>query len=204
MLNFSIKTNKSGGFSMPYVIKVSKLGFSVSDLSQDRKIGSDDSDLSHLRLALALPYLLGAEDQVERYKEAIPILGKHTIKGIYKCLHEISTLFEDLSTVAKYMEKCGYKYDTHQLWFDIRNHIRHDIREEFNLEDNKKKNDRALRLGLDHKLQMDISFDIDYIIVGETKIEIKKVIEYLEWSKKIVAQVLSSAEKNGYIGSIKD
>ena len=116
-----------------------------------------------------------------------------------ECIHEISTLFEDLCTVSKYAEKCGNTNDLHKLWIDVRNHIRHDIREELDKEDDKRKNDRSIRLKLNQKLQTSIGFSPELIKVGEIEIEISQISSYLDWADKQISDVLNKAKKAGQI-----
>ena len=118
---------------------------------------------------------------------------------MYDCLHEASTLFEDLCTVGKYIEKCGEKHKLHKLWFDVRNHIRHDIREEFDNKTSLRKSSRAKRLKLNPKLQTDIRFDPKFIKIGGVTITIDQINDYLDWADKIISDVLSEAKKKGYI-----
>ncbi len=182
-----------------YVIQVSHRGFNVMDLKKKHsQKPSPNQALPHLLSALALPYLLGAKTQVKRYEAAAATLPLRSTLATMECLHEASTLFEDLNTVVVYIRKCGKDHKSHQLWVDIRNHIRHAVREEYDRENDKVKNDRAQRLGLDPKLQINIGFDKDAIKVGETVVEITDIKSYLVWAKDVIAKILSKAEKDGY------
>ena len=181
-------------------IKVSKQGFNVLNADSERTDKPrNNSSLPYLLYALALPYLLGAKKQVERYQVATLALKERPVNGVYECLHEASTLFEDLCTVGKYAEKCGNKNELHQLWFDVRNHIRHDVREEYDNEADSRKNKRAERLKLDPKLQTNIGFTVDAIKVGGTVIEIRQINSYLEWAEGIITDILNEAKKQGYL-----
>lgn len=184
---------------MHYVIQVSNRGFNVMDLKQQRsQKPSPNEALPHLLSTLALPYLLGAKTQVKRYEAAAATLSLRSTLATMECLHEASTLFEDLNTVVVYIRKCGKDHKSHQLWVDIRNHIRHSVREEYDRENDKVKNDRAQRLGLNPKLQIGIGFDKDAIKVGETVVEIADVKSYLAWAEGVIAEILSKAQKDGY------
>ena len=158
-----------------------------------------NSVLPHLLYALALAYLLGAKTQVKRYQIAASTLEKKPVNGIYQCLHEASTLFEDLDTIGRYAEKCGSKNDLHPLWQDVRNHIRHDAREEFDKESSYRKNKRGERLKLDPKLQVEIRFTMEAIKVGGTVIEISQINAYLQWAENLIMGTLNDAKKKGYI-----
>jgi hypothetical protein len=130
-------------------------------------------------------------------------LEKKTTLGTLACLHEASTLFEDLNTIAKYVEMCGYKNDLNSLWLDIRNHIRHDVREEYDDESDTRKNKRAERLGLHPNLQTSIGFDLNGIKVGEILIEIDQINEYITWAENIITNILIKAEKDGFMRQSK-
>jgi|SRR3989344_1785899 len=180
-------------------IKVAKQGYNVIAIENDRIESSIKKSPSHLLLSLALPYLLGAKSQVKRYQEAALTLQRRPVWGVYDCLHEISTLFEDLCTVSKYIEKCGKKKEIHKLWFDIRNHIRHDIREEFDREDDSRKNKRLQNLKIDPKLQTSIGFAVDSIKIGEIIIKINQIETYLKWAENIISNVMNEAKRRGDI-----
>lgn len=182
-----------------YWIKVSKRGFNVMDLSRERKSAPISDSPPHLGYALALPYLNGARIQVKRYQIAASTLKERSPRSVIECMHELSTLFEDLCTISKYAEKYGNTHKLHKLWFDIRNHIRHDIREELDDESDTRKNERATRLKLDPKLQANVGFSLDLIQVGETEIKISEIVEYLDWADKVIAKVMNEAKDKGQI-----
>lgn len=185
---------------MNYGMKISKPGFDVLNLDNEKSLNKPrEHTISNLLSSLALPYLLGAKAQVQRYKTAAITLEKKSTLSTLTCLHEASTLFEDLNTIAKYVEMCGYKNDLNSLWLDVRNHIRHDVREEYDNESNARKNKRAEKLGLHPNLQTSIGFDLYGIKVGETLIEIDQVNEYIAWAENIFAIILNKAEKDGYL-----
>lgn len=88
---------------------------------------------AHILLVLAVPYLKGAYEQLDRYELATSHLTKqNAVDQAGVCLYEVSSLFEDVCIVSKYLtELCHYQNNNHQLWLDARNHIRHDVRENF-------------------------------------------------------------------------
>lgn len=189
---------------MNYGIKISHQGFSVTDLNKERSEQTiQKTVLPHLLTGLALPYLIGAKTQVERYVLVASRLKIQPTTATMECLHEASTLFEDLNTVVIYMRKCGKDHKDHQLWTDIRNHIRHAVREEYDKEDDSIKNDRAQRLGLDLKLQISLGFDIDAIKVGATLVTIEQIRKYLAWAEGLITEILSKAHEDGYVNGIK-
>jgi hypothetical protein len=187
---------------LDYGIKVSKRGFNVIDLNQEPKENKDNSVQPHMEYVLALPYLYGAKMQVTRFQAAALTLKQNPSGSVITCIHEVSTLFEDLSTVSRYVEKCGNKHDFHKLIRDVRNHIRHDTRDNYDDESDFRKKDRAKRakrLKLDPKLQTSMGFSLDLIKVGDVEIEIKEVISYLNWAEGIVAEVMKKAKDSGKI-----
>jgi len=194
------KLDRQVSRKMNYGIKVSRRGFDVINLNkkQPQKTPPNKA-LPNLLSALALPYLLGAKKQVERYERSASFLVSRPTISTMECMHEASTLFEDLNTVVVYMRKCGKDHRQHRLWEDIRNHIRHAVREEFDKENDSVKNDRAQRLGLDSKLQISIGFDTDAIKVGETMVEIVEVKKYLAWAEGVIAEILGKAKKDGFL-----
>ncbi len=170
----------------------------TKDVSRMGSENNRQEALPHLLSVLAWPYLLGAKRQVQRYKTAIQILQKKSIYGIQVCLHEFSCLFEDLATVARYTEMAGEKHRFHKLWLDVRNHIRHDIREEFDKTE-KRKSYRAKTLGINPNLQVSIGFDEGFIKIGETKITLSDINDYLTWAEDKIARILNEAKNKGYI-----
>lgn len=185
---------------LDYGIKVSKKGFNVIDLNQERKENTEDNIQPHMEYALALPYLYGAKTQVERFRAAAFTLKQNPSGSVITCIHEVSTLFEDLCTVSKYVKKCGNKHDFHKLIRDVRNHIRHDTRDNYDNESDFRKKDRAKRaerLKLDPKLQTSMGFSLDLIKVGDVEIEVKEIISYLDWADKIITDVMKKAKESG-------
>lgn len=185
---------------MSYGVRVSKPGYDVFDPDKKRgQISPAENTLPNLLSSLALPYLLGSKHQLQRYKTAASTLKDSNSLGTLVCLHEASTLFEDLNTIAKYVEMCGHKNKLNKLWLDVRNNIRHDIREEYDNESSLRKNKRAKRLGLHPNLQTNIGFDLDGIKVGETLIEVNQISKYIAWAENIFTITLSKAEKEGFL-----
>lgn len=113
-------------------------------------------------------------------------------------MHEVSNLVEDLNTISKYFEKLGKQHPDHQLWKDCRDHIRHDIREEFD-ESEERKTQRAKRLNINEKLQSDIRFHADCLQFGETKVELRRVEAYLDWADSVILEELKQARAKGLL-----
>lgn len=139
----------------------------------------------HIAAGLVKPFIAGARLQIKRLLEAQHLLKHDPINGVYECYHESSNLFEDLATAVQYLRLCGINSPQDQTFLDLRDHIRHDIREEFDL-DKKRKNERAKRLGLNPKLQAEISFDIGTVKVGSTVVKLSDIASYLNNAETII------------------
>ncbi|MFZ2975299.1 MAG: hypothetical protein WA055_01545 [Candidatus Moraniibacteriota bacterium] len=183
---------------MSYGIKVSYPGFSATDLEKERSQKKSSVEaLPNLLSSLALPYLFGAKKQINRYKTSTSLLSTRPILSTMECLHEASTLFEDLNTVAMYANKCNQHHEYHRLFRDICNHIRHTVREDFDIEDKSVKNEAAKRLGLDSRLQINIGFDMDSIKVGEKVIKLVDIKAYLDWAEGVFTEIINRAKRDG-------
>lgn len=190
---------------MNYGIKISKEGFDVLNEKRNNKpMVSNDPILKtkpHLLYVISLAYLLGAREQIERYKVAASQLKSSPITKVYECLHEVSTLFEDLATVSLYAKQCGHDHKEHDLWINIRNHIRHDIRENFDKEAEKRKVDRATELKIPQTLQTNIGFSPSAIKIGGITVDITRIEQYLEWAEKNINETLVEAKEKGYFNN---
>jgi hypothetical protein len=144
----------------------------------------------HMHAALIRPYVDGARVQLERYIEARAWCKHNPIDGINRCYYEASSLFEHLATVARHFQLIGLHTPQGQLYIDVRNHIRHDVREEFD-QDTKKKSERAKRLGLNPKLQLDLSFLDDGVKIGSTELHSKAVSTFIEVSSTTVHALMA-------------
>lgn len=178
-------------------IKVSKRGYNI-DGSEGSPYASRRVD-AHILYSLAIPYLMGAYVTVQRYQQEASQLRVTPVRSSQACLHEVSTLFEDLGTISKYSSMCGDSHKNNKLWVDIRNHIRHDFREEFDKEDRKLKNARAVELGLPVEIQVDIGFSESAIRVGAVTIMLKDINDYIHWAAVLFNKVMNEAREKGYI-----
>jgi hypothetical protein len=182
-------------------IEVAKKGYSILDRTKPKSNNLSKSTPNYIHYGLALPYLNGAYLQIDRYNCAILELKTNAPNKVLKCLHEASILFEDLSTIVKYVKMAGQDNELNRLIIDIRNHIRHDIRENFEQEDQERNVSRAKRLKIHPTLLTSISFEVDNIKVGETICKIQTIKDYLNWATKIIHESLHSAMSKGYIMS---
>lgn len=183
---------------MNYGIKVFKKD--VESLKNQNKKSRRvyNKENAHILIALALPYLRGARLQVERYQEASLSLKKDSINATNNCLHEMSCLFEDLNTVAYYVKLCGKKHRLNRVFREVRNHIRHDIRDNFD-SDCEKRDKRWKYLGIDEQYQTQMGFSYEGIKIGSTFIEIRDINQYLDWVTNIVNSAINEAWKKGKI-----
>lgn len=189
---------------MDYGIKISKRGYDAIDkaIKPSGELVTDATTLPHLLYAVALPYLKGAGLQITRYEQAARNLSEEDASNsVMACLHEASGLFEDLATIAKYMDKCDQQNDKNVLWINIRNHIRHDFRENFDDENHREKTKRAELLKMNPALQTNLGFSEEAIAVGGITVTLAEVREYLVWTGNIIMDTMKDARKKGYVSS---
>lgn len=191
---------------MDYGIKVSKQDIDVISKIKRRSKAVSSKKNVHILLTLAIPYLNGAYEQIARYEAAASQLSsQNAANTVNTCLHEASLLFEDICTVSKYLtDLCGYKNEKHQLWVDIRNHIRHDVRENFdttNEKDADRRERRLKQLGVPDGLQTSIGFDKDRLSIGTTILTMNEIKRYLSWASQIIADIMKEAKADGKIKS---
>lgn len=183
---------------MAYGIKVYKKD--LDSITNQKKLSSRKYNLvnAHVLLTLALPYLRGARIELKRYRYAVSQLDEDSINASNNCLHEISCLFEDLGSIAYYTNLCGENHSSSQLYIDIRNHIRHDVRENFDTDDGRK-NKRAKTLCIPKKYQTLISFDSNSIKIGGTLVMLDSISDYLDWATEVINTAIAEAWKKGKI-----
>ena len=188
---------------MDFGIKISKRGYDVTDKKGKKnnmgKGATPQRVDAYLLYSFAIPYLMGAWVTVQRYKQVAATLKETPVKGVQSCLHEASTLFEDLATISKYAKMCGDTHEKHKLWIDVRNHIRHDTREEFDRDDKEWKNTRAKNLGIEERLQTNIGFSEAAIKVGKVVITLKEIENYIQWAAALFNNTMNEARAKGYI-----
>jgi hypothetical protein len=112
------------------------------------------------------------------------------------CLHEALTLLEDLDTLSRYTQKCG---ETHDLNKTMRNHARHDIRENIDHESNDGRRERVKQLGVHQNLMVHIGFDENAIKMGATVLTLDEATQYIEWATSVLTNVMAGAIKAGRI-----
>lgn len=143
----------------------------------------------YLMSAMANIYVHGARVQLRRYNEAQSINNQFGT-ATYECIFEVSSLFEHMATLATYLNICDLKLPINEKIIDIRNHIRHDTRENIDQE-NTRKERRASRLGLDGgDMQVMIVVSGDGVEVGNvamTSAEIKLFIDMADGAFKALS-----------------
>jgi len=147
---------------------------------------------------LVKPFVIGAKLQIKRYEQARVLCEEDAILGTNLCMHEVSALFEDLATIAYYLKVIDLSHPNHDLWIDVRHHLRHDLREELD-KDEAKKSGRAKRLKINQNLQMDLGFKEDSIKVGDTVIKLTEVTSYLDWASREVGKIFKKGVEQGRI-----
>lgn len=150
------------------------------------------------------PFIAGARVQLERYVEAQRLVSANKVTGAWldRCLYELSSLFEHLSTVSIYLRLCGVELPIQQTIIDVRNHLRHDVREEFD-EDKKIKKERAERLGINPKLQMELSYIDSGVRVGKTEIKADQIGHFLDMAELTAYAMLMGMNVDVNDGDVK-
>lgn len=138
--------------------------------------------------ALCSPYIIGARLQIERYMEAESQLKHAGVNAAYRCIHEVSSLYEDLDMIRRYTRGLGIDlWDDKLCIADVRNAIRHDIREEVASKNNRKQTSRrAEKLKLKPGLQFELGFSSDGISVGEQNVKLKEISHYVDVAEKLL------------------
>ncbi len=186
---------------MAYIFKVSKAGYDVRDEGvKPSKKQEKKRETVHMLHFLAYPYLRGAKLQLVRYREEASKLNRQNApNGIIACLHESSCLFEDIVTVLKYLEECEISHKMNHLLKNIRNHIRHDIRDNFDKESCSFKKARLKKLGIKATLQTEMEFSSEFIRVGDKTVYLKEIDSYIAWAERNINKVLINARKRGFL-----
>lgn len=187
---------------MPYGFKASKEGFDIDPKKNGSRRGNlprEEDFRKYMIWPLTIAYLRGARIQLIRYKKAASILEKNAVEGILVCLHEVSCLFEDLAIVSIYMKSLDETHKDRDLFITVRDHIRHDVRENLDKETEKRKVRRLEELCVKENLQIDVTFDLDCIKVGEIEITLDQIEKYLKWVDSVFDRILEEGKQRGYI-----
>lgn len=181
-------------------LKVSKPGHSVSDPDRPpTKTDHSNNTVKEMVSALSLAFILGAEAQVGRYREAYDKTHTNAQAGTLFCLHEALTLLEDLDTLSWYAQKCGETHQLNKTIRDMRNHARHDLRENIDHISNDGRTKRTKKLGVHQNLLVSIGFSEEAIKMGSTVLTLEEVSEYIKWATNILSGVMAEGIKAGRI-----
>lgn len=184
---------------MSHGVKISEAG---SDIVKGRNTENTTPDhsmetLSYMISGIALPYLRGASVSLQRFNEASQ--KEKNIEFVYDCLHEASSLLEDLDTVDRYIIMCGEKHELHDKILNMRNHIRHDMRDNLTHESNDGRRKRAKKLGIDEHLIVSISFDVGTIYIGKTSLTSSEIVEFLIFADSVFSSLVENGIAKGKI-----
>ena len=153
---------------------------------------NDDSDIlfrsGSAVYAMSMPYIIGARLQIERYSDAYRLIKSDSVTGVYRCIHEISNLYEDLDMLRRYTRGLGIDLWDEKIQIEnIRNAIRHDARKEINSKNNQKLTKaRASSLGLNEGLMFALEFKENSIKMGDQEIAQKEVAHYVNVAEKLL------------------
>lgn len=184
---------------MSHGVKISETGKDIVKGKSKENVKPDYSGetLNYMVSGIAIPYLRGASISLQRFNEASQ--KEKNIEFVYECLHEASSLLEDLDTVDRYIIMCGQKHDLHDKILNMRNHIRHDMRDNLTHESNDGRRRRAKKLGIDEHLMVSISFDVDTIFIGKTSLTSAEIVEFLTFADKVFSTLFEDGRVKGRI-----
>lgn len=183
---------------MSHGMKVSANGYDINGKQISHEVKEEASITPHMLSAVAMAFLQGAEVSLYRYIDAA-IVMKADINHIFTCLYELSSLMEHLDSVDRYMIMCGTTDPLHKRILNIRNHIRHDLRDNLSQESNEGRKRRAKALGINESLLVDISFTEDKIRVGTTFIETNEISDFIRRANDLFKVTIRDGIKKGFI-----
>lgn len=185
---------------MNHGTKISKPGHSVGDPDAEAKPGNHSKQtIAEMITGPGLSFLFGAAEQVKRHSKAYSFMEKSPIVGVTKCLHEALNLLEDLDTLSHYTQRCGETHTLNDTIRNMRNHARHDIRENIDRVDGPRRVKRASALGIHQDLLVSIGFDKDAIKMGTTVLTLKEVNDYISWASGVLTKTIEQGVRAGRI-----
>jgi len=180
--------------------KVSKPGHSVGEPDAEAKPGNHSAQtIAEMVTGPGLSFLFGAAEQVQRYSEAYSFMDKSPIVGATKCLHEALNLLEDLDTLSHYTQRCGETHALNDTIRNMRNHARHDIRENIDRVDDPRRVKRAEALGIHKNLLVSIGYTKDAIKMGTTVLTLKEINDYISWASTVLTETMEQGIRAGRI-----
>lgn len=183
---------------MSHVIKVSAKGYDIEGKETSPEQKQKASVTAHMLSGIAVAFLQGAETSLHRYIDAATTMETN-INYIFVCLHELSSLMEHLDSVDRYMIMCGTTDPLHERVRDIRNHIRHDLRDNLSQENNDGRKKRAKKLGINESLLVDIRFARDQIKIGTTVIGTDEISGFIQRADNLFKATIKDGIEKGFI-----
>lgn len=143
----------------------------------------------------------GARESISRYKGSFRQLKQtKQMNYFYKCMYETSNLLEHLNSVRWYTEAIsGSPDELGQTIKDMRNHLRHDLRENLPDPENKIRVSRAKHLRIDENFLVHIGIDANGIKMGDTELNFEDVENLLSRAGELFQRIIKTAEKEGRI-----
>jgi hypothetical protein len=181
-------------------VKISSEGYDIQGKESKKNVDSPPSSnvTSHMISGIAVAFLYGADVSLKRYVEAAS-KAESDANYVYECLHEVSSLMEHLDSVDRYMIMCGVTDHLHSTILDIRNHIRHDLRDNLSHESNKGRTQRAKKLGINQKLLVHIGFSADAIKVGTTILKVSDIAAFIKTAEQTFMPIIQDGIEAGRI-----
>lgn len=185
-------------------VRVSEPGYSVLKPDLPRKQGEHSNNtVKEMVATLSLAFIFGATAQIGRFKEAYAKTASNPQASTLMCLHEALSLLEDLDTLSWYTQKCGEVHPLNKTIRDMRNHARHDLRENIDHSNHDGRNQRKKKLGIHPSLLVSLSFDANTIKIGTTELTLNEASLYIEWATDILTRIMAEGIKAGRIDGAK-
>lgn len=185
---------------MDYGVKVSAPGYNIE--GQEVKPGSDAPSVDPTMVStIAIAFIYGAKASLQRYQEAARATKKD-VNHIYECIYESSNLLENLDIVDRYMEMCGQPHGLPVNIRDMRNHIRHDLRDNLSQPENRIRANRAKNLGLHESFLISMAFDTDKIKIGATTLTLVDAMRFIHDAENFFSNIIRTAVDAGRIKGV--
>ena len=178
-------------------IKISAPGYDVNGQGVESSSNTPYVDPAMVSI-IAAAFIRGARAALRRYVEAAQAT-KQDINNIYTCIYESSNLLENLDIVDRYMEMCGQPHSLPVNIRDMRNHIRHDLRDNLSDPENRIRTNRAKNLGIDEAFMVSMAFDTDEIKIGATSLMVEDVTVFIDEAERFFSNTTRAAVDAGRI-----
>lgn len=179
-------------------IKVSSPGHDINGDNNSKPFNGTPKMEPYLIASVAIAFVYGAEMALRRYVVAAEATKQDT-NHIFECIYETSNLVENLDILDHYMSMCGQTLNAPFNIRVIRNHIRHDHRENLTAPDNAPRTRRADALGVDNRLLVSMGFEPQMIKIGSTLLSISDARAFIEEASKYFHGVTQVAIDKGLI-----